>query len=47
MSGGCIETVAPGVIDDKREERRKDSLAPLLGASRTYETFHYYPYISL
>lgn len=46
MSGGSSETVAPGVIEDMIEERRTDSLAPLLSASRTYETFHY-PYILL
>lgn len=33
--GGGGETAAPGVIEDKIEERRKDSLAPFLGASRT------------
>lgn len=35
MSGGVSATAAPGVIEDKIEERRKDSLAPFLGASRT------------
>lgn len=48
MSGRCGGTPAPGVIEDKIEERRKDSLAPFLGQRRQQdlETFHY-PYISL
>lgn len=47
MSRGGGETVAPGVIEDKIEERRKDSLAPLLSASRTHETFHYPLYFAM
>ena len=36
MSGGAAARQQPwGVIEDKIEERRKDSLAPSLGASRT------------